>query len=235
MIAAFLLTGPAWAVTFDFTCTSDAAVGGLGFVGLPPVTVTCEIDPPSIGTWDQVSWTFGDGQVQYGDTASYTYDEVGQYTVSAQLDGYVDTTGVPTPALHPEQGYVTLCGPPEPAFSFENKGGLAYEVTNTTSVAPFCLDDSQWSIFRGRAPDGDPVITFDTWDGAFELPAEGAWTIVLDQTGLAGQAESAQTLQAKYQLAQDLTDLKSSACATGPLPTSGALALVVLALVRRRR
>jgi hypothetical protein len=233
LFAAFLV-GQAWAASVDFTCDGDQ-VGGLGVVGLPPMTVTCSVVAPTTGTWDAVSWTFGDGTVQYGDSASFTYDDVGQYTISVQLDGFVDALGNDvTDPKQVKQGFVTLCGPPEPDFTWRNKGGLRFALTNETVIAPFCLDDSSWSIYEGRSVQGEPAMTFTTWEPRFELPSDGAWTIVLDQQGLGGEAASVQTLEAKYQLTDDLKDLKSPACSTGPASSAGAAVGLLLALVRRR-
>lgn len=238
MIAALLLVVPASAWV-DFECTGpDAAeVTDLGFVGLPPLTVECSAYLPAEGEWDQVRWTFGDGGSVVGDTASFTYDEVGQYTVSVQLDGYVDpvVADPETPrAVRP--GFVTVCGPPAPEFTWSNKGGRRYALVNASEIAPFCLDTSRWEIYRGKVAEGEPAMVQDTWDTAIELPSDGPWTVRLTQNGLAGPGVVDHVIDVRYQLTDDLKSLGTYACSTTPGATVFGSALGLLfALSRRRR
>jgi len=187
-----------------------------------------------------VSWTFGDGSIKTGEDVSFTYDEVGQYAISVRLDGYVDPDE--PDAVVPQEvreGAVTVCGPPEPEFTWSNKGGLRYSLKNESTIAPYCLGDSKWEVFRGRTTEGPPVMTFETWDPRFELPHEGPWLVRLTQTGLAGRSTADHLIQARYQLTDDLKGLPSYACSTSSSGTasgtaSGAALGLLAALAARR-
>ncbi|MEQ1501632.1 MAG: PKD domain-containing protein [Myxococcota bacterium] len=226
----------------DFAC-SPGEVGTDGIVGLAPLEVQCVATLPAAGTWDDVTWTFGDGSVVSGESASFVYTEPGQYTVSVRLEGYDDGSGVLTAPTVTRYGLVTVCGEPEPAFTYQNKGGLVFDLINKTTVAVHCVNDLRWDVFRGGTG-GDPAMTLDTWDPRVELPDEGEWTFRLTLGGMGGTAASELTIDAQYQLTDDFdTAGHAAACTTvplgGPQPAGlaafGALAVAAIGRARRRR
>jgi PKD domain len=228
----WILASGAAAADVDFVCTPGE---GDPLVGLPPLTITCDALLPDEGTFDEITWTFGDGSVVTGSSAAFTYVEPGQYTVSVRLENFVDGDGQALGALeHFRYSFVTVCGPPEPQFGFENMGGLDYRLLNNSVIAPYCLDTSKWSVFRGREAQGEPVFEFFNWEPRFELPAEGAWTVRLDHEGLGGAASAERIILAEYKLADAYAELLTPACANAPGGV-GLLALSLLAAAARRR
>ncbi len=256
MLAALTLLAMAQsasAVQVDFVCSPDE--GGI-IVGLPPLEVRCVVELPTEGTWDRVLWSFGDGELVEADTAiSHVFDTVGQHTVAVTLEGYegpiddgvddaVDTgSGV---ELEPEEdsssglserkyGYVTVCGAPDPHFSYLFKGGLEYQMVNTTQPQPNCLDEVMWTVHRGDNASGISILDpRDTWEPNFTMPEEGTYTFLLSMGGIAGTESAKLTVDAKFGLTEEL-DLVRARCATAPSSAAGGLGLVVLLLGLRRR
>lgn len=233
MVTSLFLVASAQAADVDFVCTPGDATG---VVGLPPLTVTCDVVAPAVGTWDEVTWTFGDGAVVSGDSASFTYEDIGQYAITVRLENYEDA-GAAADEPDPQAGrvaFVTVCGAPEPRFDFENMGGLEYRLVNTSIIAPRCLDSSRWLVWEGREPKGKPAFEFSTWEPRFELPREGFWTVRLENEGIGGSEVAERVLEAEYKLADKYEELDPLDCATTPLAAGwGALGLLA-ALVRRR-
>jgi hypothetical protein len=237
-----LLTGTASAADVDFVCTGSGQQGGLGIVGVPPLDIQCEVLPPPGASYSEATWTVGDGELYAGETISYRYEDFGQYTISVQLEDFEGADESDSGELT-RYGFVTVCGPPEPEFTYINKGGLDIKLVNKSAiVAPSCLESSKWSVFQGDTADGIPRFTFDTWEPRFELPAEGSWTIRLTQGGMGGLTHSDLTLEARYKLTDDLTlGPKAQSCNLSHAGQAGTafsgLGLLLLApwLVRRRR
>jgi hypothetical protein len=232
---AFVLLagGAARAASVDFACLPDPGEGRI--VGIPPLSVHCEVLPPPSGTWSAVSWTLGDGTLLFGDTIAYEYVEPGQYNVSVQLDDFDDGTEAPTDPRRTEYGYVTVCDEPAPEFTFVNHGELDYEVVNLTPITFGCTEAQRWELFRGR-PDGDPERVWETWEPRFELGDEGEYTLRLTVDGLAGTAAAELRFDAEHKLTEDLTNgPHAMACAIGSGGSAGWLGLGLLAAVGRRR
>ena len=229
MIPTLLLAAAAHGAEVDFTCSPGE---GAHIVGLPPLEIHCVVEPPAEGTWEAVSWTFGEGTLLMGDSVSFVYEEPGQYTVTVQLDGYEG----PDEPYEQKYGFVTTCGEPEVEFTYKNKGGLDYTFENRTTVAVNCIDQLVWEVFEGEQAEGEPAFVFDTWEPRFEFPEEGPWTVRLTVGGLAGTTAAELTIDAKYKLTEDLTQgPRAHWCATGPSAAGGALWLVGALLLRRRR
>ncbi|MEZ4236695.1 MAG: PKD domain-containing protein [Myxococcota bacterium] len=234
-VALALWAAAAQAATVDFVCEPDPGAGSI--VGTSPLDVHCAVIPPATGTWDDVSWTFGDGELVYGDEVDHRYVDPGQYTVTVQLDGYVDAEGVDVAdPQRTEHGLVTVCGEPQPAFTYVNHGDLDYEFLNVTPIAVDCTDALRWELFRG-APDGEPERIWETWEPRVRLPDEGEYTMRLTMAGLGGDGAAQLQFYALHKLTDDLTQgPKAMACATAPgaAPWLGLGALGAL-LVRRRQ
>lgn len=233
MWTALVLVTAASAATVDFVCTPG---GQAGVVGLPPVAVTCDVVAPTIGSWDEVSWTFGDGAVIIGDSASFTYEDVGQYSVTVRLENFEDP-GDPDAAdpVRVRHFFVTVCGLPVPAFDIENVGGLEYRAHNSSEIMPGCLDTTRWTVFSGSAASGEPLFDFVNWEPRFALPDEGPYVVRLEQAGLAGAATAELPLDAKFQVPDRLKELNSSACAAAPAGGAWLGLLLLAALARRAR
>lgn len=233
------------AAEVDFECTGTGEMGGMGIVGVPPLEVTCTVVPPEEGSYSEASWTVGDGTLYYGDTVTHVYEDFGQFTISVKLEDFEGaeppSQGAQADSEEPERtryGFVTVCGPPEPAFTYINKGGLDFKLLNQSGVAPHCLDTSEWAVYQGQKAEGKPLFRFDTWEPRFELPEEGPWTIRLLQKGIGGAVFADLTIHARHQMTDDLLKGPRAAdCSTMPAPLAGwsmGAGLLLLALVRRR-
>jgi hypothetical protein len=229
------------AADVDFECTGTGKEGALGIIGVPPLEVTCTVLPPEEGSYSEVSWTVGDGDLHYGDSITHVYEDFGQFTISVKLEDFVPGGEAPAAedAEHTRYGFVTVCGPPEPGFTYVNKGGLDFKLLNLSGVAPHCLDSSEWEVFKGEKAEGKPLFRFDDWEPRFELPEEGPWTIRLSQKGIGGATFADLVLHARYQLTDDLLKGPRAAdCSTGPGAGLGwswlGASLLALALARRR-
>ena len=237
---ALLVATPARSAEVDFVCSPDDDGNG-PIVGLPGLEVRCVVDAPiTEGTWEATTWLFGDGTVLEGDAVAHTYAQVGQYTVSVELDGFVpfapDSGAEEVDPGASKPGYVTVCGPPEPEFTYRYKGDLDYQMINTSAVAVHCLATSQWSVFEGRGTGGEPIATATTWDPRFTLPREGTYTVTLTQGGIAGTAAASLEIEAEIGLSGDFAAAPhASGCRTAHLGPLGTLPLVALLARRRRR
>ncbi|MCB9685430.1 MAG: PKD domain-containing protein [Alphaproteobacteria bacterium] len=231
-----LLSLPALAGPIDFVCADGDPV-----VGLPGLTVNCVAQPPLDGTYDDVLWLFGDGEIGTGSAVSHTYEDVGQYTVGVALEGWVpddpEDTEIPTTKRH---GLVTVCGEPTPEFTYEGVGGLDVVLLNRTPPEPRCISRIQWDLYEGRSQGGQALMTFETWDPRLTLPDKGVYTVVLTVGGLAGTNAAALEIDARYGLPDELVDgpLPFAGCDTSGPGRWGTVAwapLVLLAARRRRR
>jgi PKD domain len=234
-----LAAAPAWALDPAFTC---GASGDDLIVGLPGLEVPCVLEPPDDGsTWETTRWSFGDGTVVEGEAVSHVYDEAGQYTIAVELDGWEPADGTTADSERDpytaKYGLVTVCGPPQPAFSLVATGGLDYQVVNESTVAVYCLSDLQWDVYEGAAGDGaEPVLSFDTWEPRVTLPHAGMWEFVLTMGGIAGTEAASAPIDAHYRLPEGLHVPLAEGCATpAGVPASMAIVLASALVARRRR
>ncbi len=229
----FALVASASAAELTFACGDGDPI-----VGLPGLVVNCVASPPPGAVYDEVAWRFGDGATATGLTVSHTYELEGQFTVSASLEGYVPgDTGEDFVAESEAFGLVTVCGPPEPRFEWEFKGGLDVQLLNRTPPDPRCIHAVQWDIFEGSGTSGEPVFTFNTWEPDFTFEREGTHTVVLTVGGVAGTEAWLAELDAHYGLPDKLHEgalpvACDSAAGAGSL---GLLPAALLAWRRRRR
>lgn len=226
---------------FDVICTPDGPVASAD-----PIEVACSVevlhiggDP--VGTWGTTQWLMGDGTLLKGDAITHTYTEPGVYTISVQLDDFViqGDTGLVEVDSHDSltrlTGFYTVCGLPEPDFELIDKGGLEYQVVNTTPVdQPRCIDTLKWTVKRRGA--SRTLHTFETWEPRFQLPEKGEYTVSLYMTGIAGGATNDLFLDAGYNLTSDYYRVHAQPCSTAPVGSvTGALVLLAVAAGRRRR
>ncbi len=229
--AVLLVTAASAQVDVDFLCSPG---NGDPIVGLPPLEVRCVVDAPVGATWQQTTWLWGDGGTTSGDAVSHVYEGPGQYSVSVILEGFVEQDSVTNPSRRVD-ALVTVCGEPDPSFTFIDKGGRDYQLVNTTDVGtPQCIDQLLWEVFQGRKRDGQPLLTFEGWEPRFELPQDGTYTVVLTVGGIGGTSAASLELEAMYGLTDDLKN-RTAECATAP-PSAGwmAASLGLLTLSRRR-
>lgn len=232
------LAASALAAPFDFSCSPDE---GAGVVGVPPLEIRCVVEPPP-GTFDRAVFAWGDGQTEEGTALAHVYDAPDQYSVAVTLFGYAPPAGGETGLPAPEagdlsvrrDGLVTVCGPPEPEFSWVDMGGLDVRLVNSTPVAVGCIEEIRWEVFRGTRTDGDPELTFDGWEPRFLLPEEGEWTVVLTLGGIAGTRAAELAIDARYGLPDGLFSPRAR-CASVPGGLAAPGLLLIGLLTRRRR
>lgn len=226
----------------DFICTPDEGAGLI--VGVAPLQIQCAPLLPTEGTWDRIVWTFGDGASVEGNAVGHVYPDDGQFTVSVRLEGWEPPapdsgdTGVVSPSselVASRFGYVTVCGEPEPEFTYDFHGGLDYALRNRTELDPHCLAELRWDVFEGKKTSGKAWLTSETWEPSFTLPREGTWTVVLTVGGIGGTTSAALEIDAVYALTDDLDLGPQKACDTGGAGVVGVLPLLGLFARRRRR
>ncbi len=223
---------------FTVNCTPE---GPIAFG--EPTEVSCGVEAREyrgeVGTWESAVWLVGDGTVYEGDEFVHTYTESGTYTLSVELEGFALDRDTGIVELDSQEvrtrlgDYYTLCGPPEPEFEIVDKGGLTYDVVNTTAVDQArCLRSLDFEIRRSR---GDQVLqSFQTWEPSFELPSEGLYFVSLEVDGVGGAARAEVELDAEFNLTSDYYRVYARPCSTAPVG-SGLGMLVILAIAAGRR
>ncbi len=186
----------------------------------------------------ELTWDFGDGTSEPGDIEiCHTYEEKGQYTVALTTTGggsESDECGA-WESTERQRAYVLVCGEPEPAegfdglFTYEPSEGLIYQMVNQTDTTVYgCIDSIEWDVFEGTDTSGEPIQRIGAWSPKIEFPAEGTYTVVLNEGGPGGIAADA--------LQIEVTEVKAGGCATVPAGAGLAGILVGLgAAIRRRR
>jgi len=226
-----------WAQAVDFECGPVDASGQVR--GVPPVMVTCEAQVDALFDYSEAEWLMGDGTVLRGDTVEHVYDETGQFDVRLTLAdfGYsLDTGTVAAEDTVVKRGHVTVCAEPVAEFSYVFKGGLSYQMINTSTFVPDCLGQLQWTVYEGEGRGGPVVLEAAGWEPRLTVPEEGTYTFVLDLAGIAGSSAAKITVQAEGGLSDDY-DNKSQACSQAPslLAVASTGWLVPLAVLLRRR
>jgi len=231
-----LLVSLTWAQAVDFTCLPSTDAGGV--VGEPPLTVACDLVVDALYEYSEARWIMGDGTALTGTSVDHTYDEPGQYDVHLYLDGFAYAVDTGTPAVEGEEvkrGLVTVCDTPQAEFTYVFKGGLSYQMVNTSDFVPDCLDVLRWTVHEGDGRGGPVVEEASGWEPRFTLPEEGTYTFVLEVGGLTGATAAKLVVDANGGLSDDFGN-HASACSSVGVPSHGWLAwLVPLAVAVRRR
>ncbi len=232
MSMVLLLSSGALAQSVTFVCND----GDRSVVGVAPFEVSCEVRPPSVGTWSGVRWRLGDGETAEGDRFTYTYDEPGMYTVSVSLLDYEPSPDGRRDLERRRDGTVTACGEPEPRFDYVNKGGRDYQMINLTPVAtPRCLRTLHWAVYRGARGGGEPLYEFETWQPRFELPEDGPYLVEYTVDALGGSVTTSARIEAEYALTEEYKPGQSTSCSSvGGVGGLWWAALPLLAILRRR-
>ncbi len=177
------------------------------------------------------SWNFGDGTGSEDLEPCHTYEDQGQFTVTAELVGLSDTCGEWS-FDYRELAYVLVCEVPVPEFTAEQVEGtdtLVYQMINDTDVSTYgCIDEIEWKVWDGT----EEIHAVGAWSPKFEFPHPGDYRVQLTVGGHAGNAVAELTVSVVEQAA-------GLGCSTSrSLPLGGGLATLMLAvvgLVRRRR
>lgn len=182
---------------------------------------------------ETVNWSFGDGNSSDEREPCHTFEEQGQFTVTARVTGTSDSCGE-WEVNQTERAFVLVCDVPVPSFETQHVEGLRYQVVNTTDVSTYgCVDGITWEVFKGGNADGEPIQTVSAWSPQLDLPEEGQYTIRLTAQGPAGEAEFVMTDE--YESARgegSLFGCSTTGAAGGGV--LGALALGLALLFRRR-
>ena len=135
----------------NFTCSPRS--------GLPPLEVTCE--DTSTGNVTSRQWDFGDGGNSTLETMTFTYDEVGEYSISLRVSGPEGTDALTRP------GYISVVETVAPRFT------PARTPTSTWTPTPRGTDPSASTptptstSVSGTAP--TPTVTSSTDDESSHL------------------------------------------------------------------
>ncbi len=178
---------------------------------------------------DTVQWRLGDGTESTETEPCHTYEEQGQYTVSAKISGSTDACDNFEYTAY-KNAYVLVCEPPQPAegfdglFTYEPTEGLTVQMINQADTGVYgCVERVQWDVF-----DGDELIqSISAWSPKIAFPAAGTYRVVLNLKGPGGEAAA--------EIDVDVVEA-SGGCSTAPrgLGIAGALVGLGLALSRRR-
>ncbi|MEO0605135.1 MAG: PKD domain-containing protein, partial [Myxococcota bacterium] len=210
------------------TCSDEANPDLV--VGTAPLAVNCVASIDDARELEQVTWQWGDGTTSEGSIATHVYEEAGNYTLSAVVDGRRDTCDPATWTTTTERvGYVRVCSEPVPDFTFVQLDDQRYQFLNESDVSVFgCISAIQLDVFVGDGPDGgqlgEPITD---WEPEIRFPGRGTYHVVLSLGGIGGSAGASATIEVG----------ERGGCSTGG-PMSGGWALIVVAggmACRRRR
>jgi len=135
------------------------------------------------------SWNFGDGERSEELEPCHTYEEQGQYTVTANLTGDSETCGE-WDFDYRELAYVLVCEVPAPEFfaeAAENTAGFVYQMINSTDVTTYgCIDEINWSVYDKK--DGELLQSIGAWSPKINFDGEGDYWVELTVGGPAGSS-----------------------------------------------
>ncbi len=181
----------------------------------------------------EAAWNFGDGQGSEDLEPCHTYEEQGQFTVTAELIGLSETCGTWS-FDYRELAYVLVCDVPQPEFGARRavgEDGLVYQLINATDVSTYgCIDEVEWVVWNGS----EMLQTIGAWAPKVEFPHPGDYRVVLTVGGHAGNAVAEMVLT----VTEPSNGILGLGCATSGTRGVGGLAgflLVLAGLVRRRR
>lgn len=195
--------------------------------GPAPLEVNFELVTEDVIT--SASWNFGDGERSEELEPSHTYEEQGQYTVTANLVGDSDTCGE-WDFDYRELAYVLVCEVPEPVFfseAAENTAGTVYQMINETDVTTYgCIDEINWSVFDKQG--GELLQSIGAWSPKINFDGAGDYWVELTVGGPAGSSSAGMPVTVEEQII--------GACSTTDRRAGGFLGLFfALGLLLRRR
>lgn len=203
-------------------------------IGAAPLDLKCSVqyfDPDAI---TKVTWEWGDGETQEVTgtdvlIADHAYDTTDVYSIKMCAEFLSDSGQVST-GCHTKRDYVNVCEAPEVTFSYEATDLRTLQFINLTDVtARKCLSRVQWDIFEGDSATGEPVDSIAAWQPEYEFAEGGTYTVVLNVGGVGGTGAAKTVIDVAKAT-------RSVSCGhVGPGVGAGAVALLGLALVRRRR
>jgi MYXO-CTERM domain-containing protein len=142
-----------------------------------------------------VAWNFGDGTTSDEVEPCHTFEDQGQFTVTADVTGLSDTCG-DWDVSQTQRAHVLVCEEPEPGFELNHENGLIYQLVNTTNVSTYgCIDGLNWEVYEGGSASGDPIIAFGAWSPKLDFTefGEGEYTVKLTAMGPAGEVSMEET------------------------------------------
>lgn len=169
-------------------CSHEISPGEADTVafGVAPMEIRCRVTERGDETFSvtEASWYFGDGtEEQTGLDAVHTYEEPGNYSITATVSGTSDACG-PWDTTVSRNSYVRVCGPPDVAMDVEHIDGRRYNLLNETDLSSTaCIYRVQWDIFD---PDGGLEASLPTWEPEYEFLQNGEYRLVLNVGGPAG-------------------------------------------------
>ncbi len=194
-------------------------------LGAVPWEVCFELQTSENTDVTSVWWTFGDGSEPVTEQGPcHTFTEEGQYTVSVSVSGNSEVCGE-WAFRYAQRAYITACEPPGPGldpstgepypglFTYEHVEGLRYRMINRTRTSTYgCLDTVSWQLWS----DGELIQEISAWSPIIELPAEGAYTVLLNVGGPGGMAA-----------AELVLDTRADGCGCGGARPAGGAALLL--------
>ncbi len=178
-------------VTADFSATPLSGIAPLeiAFTNL------------STGTYDTLTWNFGDGGTSNLENPAHTYSEPGTYTVSLTVSGLGGTD------TETKTGYITVYAPVTADFSATPLSGIAPLEIAFTNLSTGTYDTYTWDFGDGET-------------SALENPAHtysepGTYTVSLTVSGLGGTDTETKTgyISVGLQVAAEFTGTPTSGIA----------------------
>ena len=213
----------------DFACSNE--VSDAAAVGVVPFTVNCVFESDGTGNFNDIVWTFGDGETGTGVAVSHTYVDEGIFDVTVDATGSAATCPTFNSTIT-KDAYVRVCDIPEPVFEMQHVFGVTWNAHNQTGLEVYgCQDDIVWEVYEGKGAMGKPALVFEQWEPQIVFPDEGTYTVIVNIGGVAGTGAASVTLDVKRE-----SGLHPFGCATSPGPGAGWwLALPLFWLRRRNR
>jgi hypothetical protein len=159
--------------------------------GPAPLEVCFELDVDEeyVDEIQDVLWNFGDGSTSTDSEPCHSFEDQGQFTVTADVIGLSDSCGEWS-VSQTQRAHVLVCEEPAPDFAVLKEDGLVYQLVNMTDVSTYgCIDGLEWEVFAGESASGDPVIAYSAWSPKLDFSELGAgeYTVRLTAMGPAGE------------------------------------------------
>ena len=195
-----------------------------------------DVDDEYLAEIQGVVWSFGDGTTSTEMEPCHSFEDQGQFTVTAEIAGLSDSCGE-WEVSQTQRAHVLVCEEPIPGFDLQHQNGLVYQLVNMTDVSTYgCIDGLNWEVYAGGSASGEPVIAYSAWSPKLDFTelGEGEYTVKLTAMGPAGES----SMESTFDIEEKRGDGFGCSSTTGGMGGTGlAFAGLALALVlgRRRR
>ncbi|MBN1878168.1 MAG: tandem-95 repeat protein [Anaerolineae bacterium] len=174
---------------------------GTPLVGIYPLTVA--FNGTYSGDVNTRAWDFGDGGSSTSEDPTYTYDEVGDYTVSLTVQGAGGTT------VEEKSNYIHVYNPVNAAFTANSTTGYASLTVNFTDQSTGNVASRSWNFGDGGSSSSqNPSHTYT---------AAGDYTVVLTVQGMGGDSDT-ETKTAYIHVYEPLQAAFTANPTSGPAP-----------------